>query len=357
MLTRTRVLVTDDSAFMRKMLSEILSGDPAIEIVGQARNGEDAVRKVGELKPDVVTMDVEMPVMDGLQALTRIMQERPTPVVMVSSVTQKGAEMTLRCLDAGAVDFVGKPSGSISLDIESVGRDIVGKVKAAAKSRPQALGAAPTAFVPRSAKPARMSNALVIGSSTGGPRALHTLLPALPLEMNVPIVIVQHMPTGFTQSLARRLDGACPYEVREAESGDALQPGVALVAPGGRHLELGHDGRVRLSDGPPVHNVRPAVDVTLASLVRVFGGRALAAALLTGMGEDGARGLKAVRQAGGTTFAEDASTCVVYGMPKAAVELDAVDHLLPLTSMGSAIAQTIKGSPSRAIASLTKSIK
>lgn len=351
MENRVRVLVTDDSAFMRKMISEILSKDPAIEVIGTARDGADAVAKVLSLKPQVVTLDVEMPIMDGFAALTRIMKEQPTPVVMISSLTQAGAEATIRCLGAGAVDFVGKPSGSISLDIEKVGQEIAAKVKMAARVRMSAHvpapAVAPKPFLPSPRVPVPggatlTPRVLVIGSSTGGPRALQTLLPALPGDLDVPIVVVQHMPSGFTAALAKRLDEACNYEVREAATGDFLRPGLALVAQGGKHLEFGIDGRARLTDTPPVHNVRPSVDVTVASLVQAYGARTMAV-LLTGMGEDGARGLKAVRRLGGITFAEDPSTCVVYGMPKSAVEMDAVDHLLPLHAMAQAIVEAVRG--------------
>ncbi len=352
MENRVRVLVTDDSAFMRKMISEILSKDPAIEVIGTARDGADAVAKVLSLKPQVVTLDVEMPIMDGFAALTRIMKEQPTPVVMISSLTQAGAEATIRCLGAGAVDFVGKPSGSISLDIEKVGQEIAAKVKMAARVRmssqaPVAPVAPPRPFLPSPRVPAPgggtpLPRVLVIGSSTGGPRALQALMPCIPGDLNIPIVVVQHMPCGFTAALAKRLNEACDYEIREAATGDMLRPGLALVAQGGKHLEFSSDGRARLTETPPVHNVRPSVDVTLASLVQAYSGRIMAV-LLTGMGDDGARGLKAVRHLGGITFAEDASTCVVYGMPKSAVEMDAVDHLLPLPAIAPAIVEAVRG--------------
>lgn len=350
----TTVLVVDDSAFMRKMITEVLSGDPELRVVGQARDGADALKKMTELRPDVVTLDVEMPVMDGYEALSQIMRQQPTPVVMLSSLTQAGAEATIRCLQLGAVDFVSKPSGAISLDIARIGADIVAKVKVAAKARIKSAGAAAPprpVIVPAPAGPparpngspatARTAKLLVIGSSTGGPRALQTLIPALPVELGVPIVIVQHMPAGFTTSLARRLNDESPYTVREAADGDTLQAGCALVAPGGRHLQFDARGVARLTDEPPVHGVRPSIDVTLASLTRLHAGR-MVAVLLTGMGQDGARGLKALRDQGGVTLAEDESTCVVYGMPKAAHELGAVCHLLPLGQLAAAAAQAVR---------------
>ncbi len=338
------VLIVDDSAFMRKMVTEIVSEDPALCVAGQARDGADALRLLDALRPDVVTLDVEMPVMDGLAALEQIMQRRPTPTIMLSSLTQAGADMTLRCLERGAVDFVGKPSGSISLDIRKIAGELVAKIKAAAGVRKTALGpvsparrfAPPSPVLGRGVRGAGPASLLVIGASTGGPRALQTLVPALPARLNVPVVIVQHMPAGFTASLARRLDDDSAFTVREAADGDRLQPGVALVAPGGRHLQFDGTGVARVSDEPPVHGVRPAVDVTLSSLARLYGDRTVAV-LLTGMGKDGARGLKMIRDLGGRTLAEDESTCVVYGMPKAAADLVAVERLLPLPQIAGAL--------------------
>jgi two-component system chemotaxis response regulator CheB len=345
-----KVLVVDDSAFMRKMICEILGRDPELCVVGPARDGADALLKLETLQPDVITLDVEMPVLDGFGTLAEIMRRRPIPVVMLSSLTQRGAEATLRCLEMGAVDFVGKPSGSISLDIEKVAADLILKVKAAAKARlhivPAHPLAAPPAFVPaalprqsQAGRPqGRNAGVLVIGSSTGGPRALQTLIPGLPADLGLPVVIVQHMPPGFTASLAQRLDGISPLDVREAAEGDRLRTGLILVAPGGRHLEFDSGGVAHLTDAPPVHGVRPSVDVTLASLTRLYGPR-ITAVLLTGMGRDGARGLKTIHDLGGNTFAEDETTCTVYGMPKAAVELGGVGCLLPLPQIAPALMQ------------------
>lgn len=344
-----KVLVVDDSAFMRKMICEILGRDPELCVVGPARDGADALIKMETLQPDVITLDVEMPVLDGFGTLIEIMRRRPTPVVMLSSLTQRGAEATLRCLELGAVDFVGKPSGSISLDIEKVAADLTRAVKSAAKARVSASPAVslspavsvrPLPALPRPVREGlsktRSGGVLVIGSSTGGPRALQALVPALPADLPVPVVIVQHMPAGFTASLAQRLNGISPLEVREAAKGDCLKAGRILVAPGGWHLEFDQDGLVHLTDAPPVHGVRPSVDVTLASLTRLHGSR-ITGVLLTGMGRDGARGLKAIFDLGGSTFAEDETTCTVYGMPKAAVELGGVGCLLPLPQIAPAL--------------------
>jgi len=350
------VLVVDDSAFMRKMLTEIIQRDPAMIVVGAARDGADALAKAEKLKPDVVTLDVEMPVMDGYATLVELMKRRPVPVVMVSSLTQSGAEITMRCLSAGAVDFVGKPSGPISLDIERVAGELIAKVKIAAVSRVKVPAiASPVASAPHVEAPHHLearpggdrpvrsirtmpttSKIVVIGASTGGPRALHTLVAGLGPTFDSPGIIVQHMPAGFTQSLAKRLDSAGAVHVREAADGDSLQPSTLLVAPGGYHLTLRPDGTVQLTQEPPIHGVRPAIDVTLDSVARTFGNRVVAV-LLTGMGKDGARGMKLLRDMGAHTLAEDESTCVVYGMPKAAYEMNAVEAMLPLGELASAI--------------------
>lgn len=344
-----RVLVVDDSAFMRKMVSEILARDPGVCIAGQARDGADALVKLEALRPDVVTMDIEMPVLDGIGALTEIMRRRPTPVLMLSSLTQAGAEATLRCLELGAFDFVGKPSGSISLDIEKIGAELISKVKAASGARLHARRPAPSVLsgssVPAHPRPetaARKSTdkiaVLAIGASTGGPKALQQLIPMLPADLGVPIVIVQHMPPGFTASLAQRLEQISPFVVREAVPGDRLKAGQILVAPGGHHLQFDAGGVARLTQDPPIHGVRPAVDITLASLAHLYGSRLLAV-LLTGMGKDGARAMKQVSDKGGLTLAEDETTCVVYGMPKAAFDLGGVSCLLPLPQIAPAIAR------------------
>ncbi len=344
------VLIVDDSAFMRKMLTHIIASDPALTVAGQARDGAEALRLVETLRPDVVTMDIEMPGISGIVALERIMQTRPTPVIMVSSLTHAGAESTLRCLSLGAFDFIGKPSGAISLDIETICDDLIAKIKAAKSAKTHraasGIGAPVAALLPKpasaTAKPpardAAASAVIVIGASTGGPRALETLLPMLTPALSVPLVIVQHMPEAFTGALAKRLALCSGLMVREAAAGDRLQANTVLVAPGGKHMEFDAGGAVRLTDDPPMHGVRPSIDVTIASLAKLYGRRTLAV-LLTGMGKDGARGLCAVRALGGHTIAEDESTCAVYGMPRAAREMDAAERMLPLPEIAPAIAE------------------
>jgi two-component system chemotaxis response regulator CheB len=341
-----RVLVVDDSAFMRRVIGEAISSQPDMELVGLAHSGLDALLKVEQLQPDVVTLDVEMPEMDGLTALRHMMARYPRPVVMLSSQTQEGTVTTLRALSIGAVDFVPKPSGSISLDFHKVRDDLLHKVRIASGARVRKLiAAAPTAAFPPvvAAVPRKSSTfdrVVVIGSSTGGPRALGTLVPELPRDGKTAYLIVQHMPAGFTRSLADRLDHASSLDVREATGGERLVADSLLVAPGDHHLKLSASGVVELDDGPRVHGVRPSVDVTLESVAHHFGSRAIVA-VLTGMGCDGAAGAVAVHKRGGYVLAEDESTCVVWGMPRAVFERGVANRVVPLDGMAEAITSAI----------------
>lgn len=346
-----RVLVVDDSAFMRRVIGEAISSQADMELAGVAINGLDALLKVEQLKPDVVTLDVEMPEMDGLTALRHLMARYPRPVVMLSNLTHEGATTTLRALSIGAVDFVGKPSGSISLDFHKVREDLLHKVRIAATARVHTrlapiVPAHPARPVPPAERPAfrgpssahasAFDRLVVIGSSTGGPRALGSLVPALPRDGRTAYVIVQHMPAGFTRSLAERLDSSSAIDVHEARAGDRLAANTALLAPGDHHLRLTASGVVELDEGPRVHGVRPSVDVTLESVAAYFSNRTIVA-ILTGMGQDGATGAASVRAAGGYVLAEDESTCVVWGMPRAVVERGAADKVVPLDVMAHAI--------------------
>lgn len=358
----TRVLVVDDSAFMRRVIGEAIVSQPDLELAGTAVNGLDALLKVELLNPDVVTLDVEMPEMDGLVALRHLMTRYPRPVVMVSSLTQAGAVATLRALTIGAVDFVGKPSGAISLDFHHVRDELIQKVRIAATARVRGGGPAahataehrPTAPRRTSTPPTdhlrgrqRVDRLVVIGSSTGGPRALGSVVPGLPNDGRTAYLIVQHMPAGFTHSLAERLDSQSAITVREAAAGDRLEPGLALVAPGDFHLRLTPEGLVELDQSARVHGVRPSVDVALHSLAASFGQRTITA-ILTGMGQDGATGAATVRQAGGLVFAEHESTCVVYGMPRAVVDRGLADLVVPLDRMADAIAAAVSRAPAGA---------
>lgn len=339
-----RVLVVDDSAFMRVTLTKLLSEDPELQVVGTARDGIDALEKVETLRPDVITLDVEMPRMDGLEFLRQLMATRPVPVVMLSSLTQEGADTTVEALALGAVDFAGKPQRLTT--IHQISDDLVAKVKRAARARvvqttpPRRTAIAepgPTAISPvRAGARGMWQNLLVIGSSTGGPRALRQVLSGLPADLPTPVLIVQHMPPGFTRSLAANLDQCSPLRVREAAAGDVLERGVALVAPGGYHMTPTREGVIRLDQGPTVNGVRPSVDVTLLGTVAVYGGRVLAV-VLTGMGHDGLDGAMALKRAGGIVLAEHESTCVVYGMPRSIVEAGLADEVAPIDQMADAI--------------------
>src|SRR6266851_4407652 len=335
-----RVLVVDDSAFMRRVISEAIAAQPDMEVAGVAINGLDALVKVEQLQPDVVTLDVEMPDMDGLTALRHLMSRYPRPVVMLSTMTQDGAVTTLRALSIGAVDFVAKPSAAISLDFHRVKDELLHKVRVAAKATARRPIPAPPARPIRDTRSpttsTRFDRLVVIGSSTGGPRALGTLIPALPADGRTAYLIVQHMPAGFTKSLAERLDTASQLTVREAAQGDHLAAGLALLAPGNLHMRISPSGTVELDEGPRVHGVRPSIDVTLASAVERYGQLALTV-ILTGMGSDGTAGAVALHEAGGVVLAEDESTCVVWGMPRAVFERGVTDRVVPLDGMAEAI--------------------
>ena len=330
---KLRVLVVDDSLFMRAAIARLLGSDGRFEVVGQARDGREAVDKVLELSPDVVTMDFNMPLLNGAEAVREIMARRPTPVLMFSAHTVQGARETMDALGAGAVDFVSKPAGEVSPDLSGIADELTGKLMAAAGARPQAL--APL----RQAKPARPAQlttwpptgprVLVIAVSTGGPAALSRVIPALQADIKFSVVIVQHMPARFTATLAERLNALSAVSVREARDGDRPIAGVVFVAPGDRHLEVTERGFLRLADGPPVNGCRPSADVTMAGAARAFGQRAIGL-VMTGMGRDGAAGLAAIRRGEGVTLAQDQASSVIYGMPKAAVDAGVVDEVLPL---------------------------
>lgn len=356
-MANIRVLVVDDSAFMRKVIADLLSSEPGIEVVGKAKDGQDALHKIEQLKPDVVTMDVEMPVMDGLTALRTLMRTRPVPVIMLSSLTGQGAELTMKALELGAVDFIAKPSGQISLDIGGSRNDIVNKVKIAAGTKSlltsYPLGEAPLPAAPKRAispLPASpgLNKLVLIGTSTGGPKALHQVISKLPRNINAGILIVQHMPPGFTKSLAERLDQISAVRVKEAEAGDKIVPGWAYVAPGDYHLKVSaaidnwgqKELLVKLDQSPPRHGCRPAVDVMLESVAEQFWSH-MVCVIMTGMGHDGAAGMLKVRAKKARTIAEHESTCVVYGMPKTAVETGQVDHIVPLAKIPEMIMQLL----------------
>jgi two-component system, chemotaxis family, protein-glutamate methylesterase/glutaminase len=346
---RLRVLVCDDSPLMRRILSDLLT-EAGLNVVGYATNGAELAGRVAELKPDVVTLDVEMPKMDGIAAVADLMKKHPTPVVMVSSLTANGAAATIRAMEAGAVDAIQKPSARTTADAWLPVRDeLVAKLRAAAAVRLTALSPAPKSAAPgaRLASRARaVTNELVIiASSTGGPRALAQVVPRLPSPLGAGVLIVQHMPPGFTASLAERLNQSSALTVREAKATDEIRPDTALVAPAGWHLEVTAPGRVRRSSDPPIGALRPRADVTYASAAKHYGGRILCV-VLTGMGNDGEAGIREVKRRGGVVLAEDESTCVVYGMPRAVVDAGLSDATFPLDAMAIAISESVARSGS-----------
>jgi two-component system chemotaxis response regulator CheB len=336
-----RVVVVDDSAFVRQALTRMLGGAPDIEVVGTAVDGLEGFEKVRALHPDVVTLDVKMPRLGGLEALQRIMAECPVPVLLLSSLTSEGADITLRGLELGAMDFVDKSSVQGHMNLLSLSEELLAKIRALAGvrvgSRP-AAGPAGAVAAPALA-PGPRAEVVAIGTSTGGPPALQAIIPRLPVGLASAILVVQHMPVGFTRSLAERLNARSRIPVREAEDGERVEPGVVLVAPAGRHMKVRRRGsvsRIWLDDEPRNALHRPSADVLMASVAKAFGSHALGI-VLTGMGSDGVEGLRAIRGAGGRTMAESEETCVIYGMPKAAVEAGVVDQSVPLPRMADEI--------------------
>ncbi|MBX9913747.1 MAG: chemotaxis response regulator protein-glutamate methylesterase [Pseudomonadaceae bacterium] len=361
-----KVLVVDDSGFFRRRVSEILSADPNIQVIGTATNGREAIDQAIALKPDVITMDYEMPMMDGITAVRNIMQRCPTPVLMFSSLTHEGARVTLDALDAGAVDFLPKNFEDISRNPEKVKQMLCEKVHSIARSNrrysspvsaptqtasspSQAahVGSAPAA--PRPPMPAApVANAaavkrkayrlVAIGTSTGGPVALQRVLTQLPANFPAPIVLIQHMPAAFTKAFAERLDKLCRISVKEAEDGDLLRPGLALLAPGGKQMMIDQRGAVKILPGDERLNYKPCVDITFGSAAKSFNDKVLAL-VLTGMGADGREGARLLKQCGSQVWAQDEASCVIYGMPMAVVKADLADAVYSLDDIGKHLAE------------------
>jgi two-component system chemotaxis response regulator CheB len=347
-----KVLVVDDSAFMRNAISKMLSSDPQIQVVSTARDGVDAVAKVKTLKPDIVTLDVEMPRMDGLEALRIIMAENPVPVLMVSSMTAEGAKVTLDALELGAVDFIPKNLSNMSANILRIRETLVERIKYLARGGVRVRVPAvresrapqPPLEMPVMRTGERRMGVLAIGTSTGGPKALQEILPRLPADFPVPVLIAQHMPKSFTGPFAERLNGLSQLTVREAGEGDRLEPGLALLAPGGSNMRVARTGAVetvaRISEGSDEFIFRPSVDALMLTLAEVYPGRSLGV-ILTGMGHDGLRGAGAVKESGGRIFAQSEDTCVVYGMPKSVVDEGLADKVVPLEEMAGEIINAV----------------
>ncbi len=353
-MRRTRVLIVDDSALMRELLSSILSKPSDLEVVGVANDPVQALPLLRSLSPDVMTLDVEMPKQDGLSFLADVMRERPLPVVMVSSITERGSDLALKALELGAIEVVEKPKLDLRAGVMLRAEELLTKVRGAATARPQAIrrtaagAAARPAHVPAAARkasdapvtahaPSLSGRVIAIGASTGGTEALAALLSELPATCP-PVVIVQHMPAQFTPKFASRLDSLCQIRVRQAEDGDALLPGTALLAPGGRHLRISQGGShyvARLSTAPENVAHCPSVDVLFESVAATARQRGVGV-ILTGMGADGAKGMLAMRNVGAHTFAQDEATCVVFGMPKEAIARGGVERVLPLRALSNA---------------------
>lgn len=340
-----KVLVVDDSAFMRKIISDILSEDETIEVVGTAKNGKDALIKISSLNPDVITLDIEMPVMDGIEALREIMKKFRKPVVMLSSLTSQGAEATLRALEYGAVDFITKPTNIFKVGSQEKKAEIINKVKIAANAALlNTVTDKHTVFKKRSIditnKEEKLDYIVALGTSTGGPRALQAIIPTIPKEINAALVVVQHMPQGFTKSLANRLNVMSNLVVKEGENGEIVRRGYCYVAPGGYHMTLDEAGinkvYIRLNKEKPVSGHRPSVDVLMSSVAKIKHLKKIGV-ILTGMGSDGSQGIKLIRENNGFTIAQDERSCVVFGMPKAAINIGGINKILPLESISNEI--------------------
>ncbi|HET6842479.1 MAG TPA: chemotaxis response regulator protein-glutamate methylesterase [Candidatus Angelobacter sp.] len=369
---KIRVLIVDDSAFMRKVLQSMIATDPQLEVCGEARDGRDAVTQAEVLRPDVITMDINMPHMDGLQATEIIMSSNPRPVLIVSSEAREGADITLKALELGAIDFVAKPSGGIDLDMSSVRDELTRKLKVAAKVRvvrtatrsklqQEIASSQPrTEPAPRNPDAARNGNAvaapgsasmpaparggkfpiIVVAASTGGPATLMKFVPAFPKDFPGAVILVQHMPGTFTSQFSQQLAEISQIQVKEAEAGEIIVPGQLYVCPGSHHMRVSPTGRVSLDDGPRIGGYRPCADLTLESAAEYFGPMTTAV-VLTGMGNDGSKGVSTVKSLGGFVIVQDESTAVIFGMPQEAIKTGAVDVVLPIDSIYGAIEKRV----------------
>lgn len=353
MSTKIRVMICDDSAVMRRILTTVLSGEADLDVAYAAQHGRDVLDNLDKVSPDIVVLDVEMPVMDGIQTVAAIRRKSPSlPIVMFSSLTSRGADATFDALSAGANDFATKPSGvgHLNMAVEIVKRELVEKIRGLAKARRRMAGIVGGRAIPRELPRRTRTNLAVpsviaVGVSTGGPKVLHDILANLPGDLDVPIVVVQHMPSVFTGLLAERLNSVSKLQVREAEDGEALRPGCVWIARGDWHLEIvgsGFSHRLSLNQQPHENSVRPAVDPLFRSVARQFRDRVLGI-VLTGMGKDGLEGSRAIRNAGGLIFAQDQSSSAVWGMPRQVVEADLADAVLPANQIAGEIVRRIRG--------------
>lgn len=358
-MNKIKVIVVDDSALMRKIISDIINKDSNMEVITTCRNGEDLLNKLQKEKPDVITLDVEMPKMDGITTLKNLKRNGYNiPVIVLSSISKRGTDLTFECLESGAFDFIPKPSGAISLDIEKVGKEIKEKIQLAynkknfegekkAEKKVNNIKIASVKQVrnksnlPDSNINGHNIDAVVIGASTGGPKALYKVITRLPKDIGVPIFIVQHMPQGFTKAFAERLNNNSEIEVVEAEDGQVVRNNVVYIAKGGVHMEVGEDKKIHFNSDPPIWGVRPAVDKLFISASNVYKGNILSV-VLTGMGKDGAQGTINIKESGGITISEHESTCTIYGMPRAAYETGKIDKVLPIDEIAEAITKFVK---------------
>jgi len=350
-MKKINVLVVDDSAFMRKVVTDIIKLDNELEVIGSARNGKEAIEKIKELSPDVITLDVEMPIMDGITALKIIIDIFNLPVLMLSSITKEGTNATLNALELGALDFITKPTNIFKMNTEEVASQIIEKIKIASKikmetihiTKGQNIRSDKQTLVPYK-KGSFIKKIVAIGTSTGGPRALQEIIPYIPKNIPASFLIVQHMPEGFTKSLAERLNNLSQIEVKEAENDEVIRAGCAYIAPGNYHMKLYRDSnllcRIRLTKESSVSGHRPSVNVMMNSLTDL-GLDNLVGVIMTGMGSDGAAGMKKIKEIQGFTIAQNENTCVVYGMPKAAISLGCIDIILPVEEIAMEITKVV----------------
>lgn len=356
-MRKIKILVVDDSALMRKIISDMINEENDMETVGIAKNGEELMSKLLKITPDVITLDVQMPKMDGIMTLKELKKMNINiPVIVLSSVSNKGPEITMDCLEAGALDFLAKPSGPISLDINKVKNELIQKIRVAFEKgllqnkmisknvqeqveEEKKIQSKKYDAINKINKPSNIE-AVVIGASTGGPKALYTVITALPGDLGVPVFVVQHMPAGFTKAFSERLDANSRIKVVEASDGMQINRNTVYIAKGGFHMEVGSDNKIHLNTEPAIWGVRPAVDKLFISAVNVYGEH-IVSAVLTGMGKDGAKGTVEVKKKGGITMAEDKSSCTIYGMPKAAYETGMVDIVVPIEKVSYEIVKAV----------------
>lgn len=362
-MDKVRIIVVDDSAFMRKAISDMIEAENSFEVIAKLRDGQELVEKVDQYNPDLITLDVHMKSLNGLETLKELKRlGKSYPIIMLSSATTEGSELTLECLDNGAISFITKPSGSISLDIAKVQENLIEQIKSITsnmKARRNYITANnktnhklnnTNAIISKPIKNEKTTaivrnkkiDAVVIGASTGGPKALQEVLTNLPANLGVPVLVVQHMPEGFTKVFSERLNKICNMKVTEATDGMLIDKNTIYIAKGGYHMTVGSQNTIHLNEEPPIWGVRPAVDKLFNSAIKIYGGNLLSV-ILTGMGRDGAEGTKNIKDNGGITISEDKSTCTIYGMPKAAFETGKVDLVVPLEQVADKIIKIVKG--------------